>query len=396
MTTQRQIPGGPFVNETGTRQAQIPGGPFVNETAAAGGGGGGGAAAGSQEHQIPWSQRPYGHFELDRENPLNAGLDVYALPETADAYGVVAGSVLREVCVAGPAMVVQPGETGNALTLSAAAVPGEITVLAVTLFRDLNATTFAGGQNNSGAVIYSQRSSETDLSPTFCVSNQAFSGGQMRAWFGLDTTGTASGWVHSQVIETQRVYCMAASLGASGGGLVAIDGSVESNVYTTAGSFSSAWTGSAIVGGHNTWPEGGLRDNASQEIYLFLRWRRRLSAEELASVTANPWQVFKPVTIATGRFSPAPAGAVYEVGLSEVSSAADAVPASAQISVSLTDGSSAGDFYFTSAEMMAALLEAASGGDSSIGSLAGVPTLSLARAVDITSSSARPRVTLTF
>lgn len=34
--TQRQIPVGPFVNETGTRQAQIPGGAFVNETVSTG------------------------------------------------------------------------------------------------------------------------------------------------------------------------------------------------------------------------------------------------------------------------------------------------------------------------------------------------------------------------
>jgi hypothetical protein len=33
MAAERQIPGGPFVNETGTAQRQIPGGSFVNETA---------------------------------------------------------------------------------------------------------------------------------------------------------------------------------------------------------------------------------------------------------------------------------------------------------------------------------------------------------------------------
>lgn len=32
MSTQRQIPGGPYVNETATAQRQIPGGPFINET----------------------------------------------------------------------------------------------------------------------------------------------------------------------------------------------------------------------------------------------------------------------------------------------------------------------------------------------------------------------------
>lgn len=36
---QRQYPGGPYLNETGTRQAQYPGRPFANETTGGGGGG---------------------------------------------------------------------------------------------------------------------------------------------------------------------------------------------------------------------------------------------------------------------------------------------------------------------------------------------------------------------
>jgi hypothetical protein len=32
MSTEYQIPGGPYVNETGTAQRQIPGGPYINET----------------------------------------------------------------------------------------------------------------------------------------------------------------------------------------------------------------------------------------------------------------------------------------------------------------------------------------------------------------------------
>lgn len=38
MAAERQIPGGPFLNEVGTAQRQIPGGPFANETVSAGGG----------------------------------------------------------------------------------------------------------------------------------------------------------------------------------------------------------------------------------------------------------------------------------------------------------------------------------------------------------------------
>jgi hypothetical protein len=34
--TQRLIPSGPFINETGTSQAQVPGGPFINDTFASG------------------------------------------------------------------------------------------------------------------------------------------------------------------------------------------------------------------------------------------------------------------------------------------------------------------------------------------------------------------------
>lgn len=40
MTTQRLVPGGPYVNESGSLQALIPGGPYINETASGGGGGG--------------------------------------------------------------------------------------------------------------------------------------------------------------------------------------------------------------------------------------------------------------------------------------------------------------------------------------------------------------------
>jgi hypothetical protein len=35
MTRQYQVPGGPFISETGARQYQIPGGPYVNETTSA-------------------------------------------------------------------------------------------------------------------------------------------------------------------------------------------------------------------------------------------------------------------------------------------------------------------------------------------------------------------------
>lgn len=35
MSTQRQVPGGPYVNETQTKERQIPGAQFVNETVAA-------------------------------------------------------------------------------------------------------------------------------------------------------------------------------------------------------------------------------------------------------------------------------------------------------------------------------------------------------------------------
>jgi hypothetical protein len=40
MARQYQIPGGPYINETGTRQYQLPGGPYVNETVSAASGSG--------------------------------------------------------------------------------------------------------------------------------------------------------------------------------------------------------------------------------------------------------------------------------------------------------------------------------------------------------------------
>ena len=38
MATERQVPGGPYVNETATAERQIPGGQYINETVAAAGG----------------------------------------------------------------------------------------------------------------------------------------------------------------------------------------------------------------------------------------------------------------------------------------------------------------------------------------------------------------------
>ena len=38
MSAERQVPGGPYVNETATQQRQLPGWQYINETAAAGGG----------------------------------------------------------------------------------------------------------------------------------------------------------------------------------------------------------------------------------------------------------------------------------------------------------------------------------------------------------------------
>lgn len=38
MAAQRQVPGGPYVNEVGAAQRQIPGGPYINEVAGGGGG----------------------------------------------------------------------------------------------------------------------------------------------------------------------------------------------------------------------------------------------------------------------------------------------------------------------------------------------------------------------
>jgi hypothetical protein len=51
---EAQIPGGYFINETGTRQAQIPGGYFINETAQVA------APAGSEGIQEPTRFRKLG------------------------------------------------------------------------------------------------------------------------------------------------------------------------------------------------------------------------------------------------------------------------------------------------------------------------------------------------
>lgn len=244
--------------------------------------------------RTPWVIQPQIAVQVNRSNPITRDLDLVLLPQFARQLGTVDSSVTAGFGPAGRAFVVAPG-AGIPLTLNKAAATGEISVLALAVFNDFNATTFDAGSNNNGAVIYSQRTVGAEISPTLCVTSSAFAGSSMRAWFGTDTNGVAHGWAHSATLQTETLYCIAASLASGGDGLVAVNGSVESNAYTQAGSFNSGWSGTAIIGSHEQWPDSGPRDNAGQEIYLFARWARRLSASELAQVTRNPWQLFSPL-----------------------------------------------------------------------------------------------------
>ena len=234
------------------------------------------------------------------------------LPQFARQLGTVDSSVTAGFGPVGRAFVVAPGG-GIPLSLTKAATTGEISVLALAVFNDFNGTTFDAGSNNSGAVIYSQRTVGAEISPTLCVTSSAFAGSSMRAWFGTDTNGVAHGWAHSAILQTETLYCIAASLASGGDGLVAVNGSVESNAYTQAGSFNSGWSGTAIIGSHEQWPDIGARDNAGQELYLFARWARRLTAPELASVTRNPWQLFAPMR--RGIVVPAASGTTIAGGI---------------------------------------------------------------------------------
>jgi hypothetical protein len=98
---ERQIPGGPYVNETGTLQAQIPGGQYVNET----------QVGGNPQIIVPTADIAAGAWLGDPNADLYANLDETAASDADFIHVGATGSVCEVSLQAAADPAVSTGHT---------------------------------------------------------------------------------------------------------------------------------------------------------------------------------------------------------------------------------------------------------------------------------------------
>ena len=105
---------------------------------------------------------------------------------------------------------------------------------------------------------------------------------------------------------------------------------------------------------------GATADTVTAQL-LVLRWGRVLGDDEIAQISANPWQLFEPrrihVPVAAG------GGGSWSVSLTETASASDSLGAATTALVSLIESASAADIITAATIAAVALTEAASASD---------------------------------
>ena len=87
MSTERQIPGGPFVNQTATAQRQIPGAQFLNDTIFIN------TAVRARRRPTQWAEQPQDPTGIDPSNKWTAGLVAW-MPGNVPGWEAVSESMM--------------------------------------------------------------------------------------------------------------------------------------------------------------------------------------------------------------------------------------------------------------------------------------------------------------
>ena len=239
--------------------------------------------------------------------------------------------------------------------------PGALSILAVAKFNNFNSPTFtAASATPSGAVIYSQRTVSTDVSPTLCVSDSSFTGSQYRLWFGTDTASVAYGQANSTIITTGKWYVLGASCSSAGVTGLTVNGFANETKYSTAGSWNSNWTGATgYVGVEKNWITYSGSVIADIEVALLLLLPLQKDVNWLQKWSANPWQIFHRRRRAYSLIT----GSTISASISEAVTSADAYAISATATATITTAVTSADSYALSATAAAAISEAATSAD---------------------------------
>jgi len=294
------------------------------------------------EHLLPWTQPPQGAVGI---NPVWA-LDCRALVSGAAPVNVVNGEV---------------GVTSGVATRYAPGIAG--------LARTARRSAYGDGRE-----VYTIAPWSGDFTIVWVGSVIGISGGETRA-AGVVNSGLTT----PRIVVGENISKTACTTMPSGGSTVYVR-----EVYQTTGG-SRAYVGRLAGTGLSFWQDGVLQETKTQsgndwagcdrffvggvgwlatadaDVYLAGLWSRALSDDEIAQISANPWQLFEPrrihVPVAAG------GGGSWSVSLTESASASDSLAAATTALVSLIESASAADIITAATIAAVALTEAASASD---------------------------------
>lgn len=231
-------------------------------------------------------RQPQSNYQIDRSNPITAGLQAVINP--LDRKYTTFGTVTTGLNSSGQAIVSTNANSNNAQAVtSAAGTGGSFTVLWVGQFTSNNpglaylgpaGTTNAGYTPTGGAYLW--------------YSNGAYSVANNVIDFGYyDSSGTSheNTWSFAQ---PAGVVSICAALNNTVSQTLAVNGVLLSTqAATTARGVNSAVN--ALIAG----PIDAGVITGGTNVNLVAFWNRALTPAEIASVSANPWQIFQPARL---------------------------------------------------------------------------------------------------
>ena len=245
--------------------------------------------------------QPQGPVEVDWQNVYANGIEFAYIPGFSRDQTGKAGAIQAvgpDTTFVGGTMVTPGTNRNNGLILATGALLGPMQNSTVLAIANTSAGLLGGGGSETdgligtnGNVLYSERAT-TGLA-IYKLGLLAASGGGLNAEFIYRNDGAT--------ILRQRVDIGSASADGRTLAIAAVKSGDAHSVYCntvssvgTFGSASSAFSGATIqrrVG-------SDIADAASAwngQILLVAGWSRALSADEIAGLRDNPWQLFKPV-----------------------------------------------------------------------------------------------------
>lgn len=241
-----------------------------------------------------WTRQPQGAVEVDWSNPLTRGLVICTH----------AGNNFREMVTNKPSTITSatsaPTKEGRALMDSASTF--SIETLISTDFGDAVTWFFLARPDGTGGGGLGRFIDKRTAAVNTQVEVLYFNGALGQLFFDRISAGGVNQSIYTTTsgMVAGNTYAVAARVGAftsNADAALFVNGISRTLSTNTAGTVARATNAANYVLGNRT------NDNARNfdgRMYCVYRWKRALSDGEIVSLSANPWQIFKPVTRTIG------------------------------------------------------------------------------------------------